>query len=42
LGKNDITFTPASQDLFGQKLDQGKAEAFHTTTAQGLFLKKRA
>jgi hypothetical protein len=48
LGKNDVALTPASEDLFGQKgtttqkLDKEKAEAFHTTTAQGLFLTKRA
>ena len=48
LGKNDVALTPASEDLFGQKgttaqkLDKEKVEAFHTTTAQGLFLTKRA
>ena len=39
--------TPAGEDLFGQKssndkkLQQDKAEEFHTTQAQGLFLTKR-
>jgi len=43
LCKNDVALTPASEDLFVQKestawrLDEEKAEAFHTTTAQGLF-----
>ena len=40
--------TPVHEDLFGQKssndkkLEKDKAEAFHTMTAQGLFLTKRA
>ena len=46
--KGKTAATPAGQDLFGQKssndkkLKKDKAEAFHTTTAQGLFLTKRA
>ena len=38
--------TPAGEDLFGQKssndkkLEKNKTEAFHTTTAQGLFLQR--
>ena len=40
--------TPAGEDLFGQhgkespKLDKNRAESFHTTVAQGLFVCKRA
>jgi hypothetical protein len=46
--KNDTAPTPAAEDLFGQKQDNAEklskvdAETFHTTTAQGLFLTKRA
>ena len=46
--KHERAATPAGEDLFGQKssnekkLKKDKAEAFHTTTAQGLFLTKRA
>ena len=46
--KGETAATPAGEDLFGQKsindkkLEKDKAEAFHTTTAQGLFLTKRA
>ena len=46
--KGETAATPAGEDLFGQKssndkkLKKDKAEAFQTTTAQGLFLTKRA
>ena len=46
--KGEIGTTPAGEDLFGKKssndkkLEKGKAEAIYTTTAQGLFLTKRA
>ena len=45
--EGETAATPAGEDLFGQKssndkkLQQDKAEAFHTTVAQGLFLTKR-
>ena len=45
--EGETATTPANEDLFGQKssndkkLQQDKAEAFHTTVAQGLFLTKR-
>ena len=46
--EGETATTPAAgEDLFGQKssndkkLQQDKAEAFHTTVAQGLFLTKR-
>ena len=45
--EGETATTPAGEDLFGQKpsndkkLQQDKAEAFHTTVAQGLFLTKR-
>ena len=45
--EGETAATPAGEDLFGQKssidkkLPQDKAEAFHTTVAQGLFLTKR-
>jgi hypothetical protein len=46
--KNDVAKTPADENLFGQKaesvqkLEKDKAEVFHTTVAQGLFVAKRA
>ena len=46
--KGETAATPAGEDLFAQKssndkkLEKDKAEVFHTTTAQGLFLTKRA
>ena len=46
--KGETVATPAGEDLFGQKssndkkLKKDKTEAFHTTTAQVLFLTKRA
>ena len=45
--EGETATTPAGEDLLGQKssndkkLQQDKAEAFHTTVAQGLFLTKR-
>ena len=44
--KGETATTPTGEDLFGQKsrndkkLQEDKAEAFHTTAAQGLFLTK--
>ena len=46
--KGEMAVTPAGGDLFGhkssndKKLKKDKTEAFHITTAQGLFLTKRA
>ena len=46
--KGETAATAAGEDLFGQKssndmkLKNDKAEVFHTATAQGLFLTKRA
>jgi hypothetical protein len=46
LGPRDIAKTPAADDLFaigdGEKLDQARAELFHTIVGKGLFCCKRA
>jgi len=46
IGPNDTAPNPAAQDLFAEgtnaKLDKARAKEFHTFTAKGLFLCKRA